>query len=467
MRRGLPSPRPRAAVPAELMARACAAANGAGVPVEVTRLAGGEFTMTTKLLLGVAGAALAIAGAVLAAQPDQPPKPADPPRPAVAAKADPGAQKPDPEAKGEKVAYGTPRMQRAFDADVDSASAVVWSPDGAHIAVAGMEGARGVDGRPDPAAMRSAIQAFAVDGKSGGSRLPDLGKREELVSFASVGCGLVTAVREYHLVSGHHRLRFWEPEPPEKGALTNQKFVRAVDLDASDTHGYAFAADGKTFRTVAYEYRNEGGLRNLAVRSIDAATGKTLKTLLTVERDFEQYALSQNGKRVSLFSVDGTLVLYDVDEAKQLWSKQLETPLNNRQGKKLTQMNLMEFSPDGLRLVLSSAISVDREPARVFDATTGQQLVALERADEFRFPGSASFTSNGRLLATSLNKGTSGPREYVCVWDCDTGKLLKQWNRKALVAFHPTKPILAIVEPNGEQKIRVGLWDFATEAEKK
>ncbi|HVL15875.1 MAG TPA: sigma factor-like helix-turn-helix DNA-binding protein, partial [Gemmata sp.] len=110
----------RAGVPAELMARACAAANGAAVPTEVTRLAGGEFTMTTKLLLGVAGAALAVAGAVFAAQSDQPPKPDDPPRPAVAANADPAAPKPDPEAKEEKVAYGAPRMQRAFDADVDS-----------------------------------------------------------------------------------------------------------------------------------------------------------------------------------------------------------------------------------------------------------------------------------------------------------------------------------------------------------
>jgi hypothetical protein len=30
------------------------------------------------------------------------------------------------------------------------------------------------------------------------------------------------------------------------------------------------------------------------------------------------------------------------------------------------------------------------------------------------------------------------------------------------VAFHPTRPVLAVLEPNGAQT-RLGLWDFAAD----
>jgi hypothetical protein len=55
------------------------------------------------------------------------------------------------------------------------------------------------------------------------------------------------------------------------------------------------------------------------------------------------------------------------------------------------------------------------------------------------------------------------------VWDTDSGKLLKRWDGQipSGVAFHPTKPILAILEPNGENTTRLGLWDFSAEVEKK
>jgi hypothetical protein len=57
---------------------------------------------------------------------------------------------------------------------------------------------------------------------------------------------------------------------------------------------------------------------------------------------------------------------------------------------------------------------------------------------------------------------------YMSVWDTDTGKLLKRWASRmpSAVAFHPTKPILAILEQN-ENKTRLGLWDFSADVEKK
>src|SRR5262249_22931984 len=57
---------------------------------------------------------------------------------------------------------------------------------------------------------------------------------------------------------------------------------------------------------------------------------------------------------------------------------------------------------------------------------------------------------------------------YLSVWETETGKQLRQWSGSpTAVAFHPSKPILAIFEPNGDTATRIGLWDFAADAEKK
>ena len=58
-------------------------------------------------------------------------------------------------------------------------------------------------------------------------------------------------------------------------------------------------------------------------------------------------------------------------------------------------------------------------------------------------------------------------RPMLGVWDTTTGKMLKEWRLPDLgaerVAFHPTWPVLAVVEPNGAMNSRLGLWDFAPE----
>ena len=122
------------------------------------------------------------------------------------------------------------------------------------------------------------------------------------------------------------------------------------------------------------------------------------------------------------------------------------------------------------------------------------KLEGIEYIDAFASP--ACFSHDGRLLVLYGQHFTSqrvaggafgkrprperggfgkgeplawsyGPR-FLCVWDTESGKLLKQWNQSPTgVAFHPTKPILAILEPNGENTTRLGLWDFTAEIAKK
>ena len=475
----------RAGVPAELMARACAAANGAAVPTEVTRLAGGEFTMTTKLLLGVAGAALAVAGAVFAAQTPETPKPGDPPRPAVAAKADPGAQKPDPQAKAaEQVAYGSPRMRVARDFPITDVRAVAWSPDGKVFAIEAFMKVEAVS--------HHLVQLACLDPKSETIELQyPLEPSARLVGVFGGGKELVTEQRERDLVSGHHRVVFLPVNPKVKTVVGDEAVPRTVDLDAGDTHGYAFSADGKTFRTLAFTTTAEGGIRTITVTSVDASTGKTLKTLMTAEGVFEGYGLSCHGERLAVVTSAGDVTVYDADSGKRLWSKEkhiADLPgLTTRERRYF----MVVFSPDGRRLVVGG----QRLKPSVFDAEKGEPLANLEGIEfSEALAAPACLSRDGRLLVlygqqmtAKRTKGTGygdrfggksdSPREqaswsygppYVSVWDTDTGKLLKQWSHKpTAVAFHPTKPILAIVEPNGEQKTRVGLWDFAAEAEKK
>jgi hypothetical protein len=443
----------RAAVPAELAARACAAAGGTPVPPAVTKLASGAFPMTTKVFLGVTLAALAAVGAVLATQAD-PPAPGDPPKPPPVAKADPvPGQKPDPKG-AEKVAFAaSPKLLHGRDSYVTDIRRVAWSPDGKLLAHqghwSGTAKGSGVGGNT------VAVDGTLLDPKGFSTRLP-LPKSHNFVGFAADGKSLVTEQREYDLVSGFHRLHFISLEELPARA---ERPTRVVDLDADDTRGYAFAPDGKTFRTVAYELNTKGPrYRDIAVRSVDAATGKTLETLLKTEGEFQRYALSDNGKRLSRLDVKGALAVYDVDTGKSLWTK----PLQGNPGR-AGGMRSMQFSPDGVRLAGFGG----ETPYHLYDATTGEPLAKLERGEEFRDPGASSFSADGRLLAASLAKGTSGPPEYLCVWDCDTGKLLKKWDRKALVAFHPSRPLLAVLEPNGEGVTRIGLWDFAAGPEKK
>ena len=122
------------------------------------------------------------------------------------------------------------------------------------------------------------------------------------------------------LVSGRHRVYFLEPDPPRKGAITFQKVKRTVDLEATESHGYAFAPDGKTFRTIAFERNAAGEVTKLEVLEVDATTGKTLKSLLKV--DYGDYVLSTDGKRLATIDKNGKVTVYDVDRGARTIDRQ-------------------------------------------------------------------------------------------------------------------------------------------------
>jgi hypothetical protein len=96
-----------------------------------------------------------------------------------------------------------------------------------------------------------------------------------------------------------------------------------------------------------------------------------------------------------------------------------------------------------------------------------------------------AFTGDGRLLAATARvytittfpakgpggkeqTGVKGDSTVLTVWDTQTGKALKTWRSGvAYPAFNPVRPLLAVLEPNGDSQMRVGFWDVAAEVGKK
>jgi RNA polymerase sigma factor (sigma-70 family) len=480
------------AVPNELLTRTCGlvadwSASGA-VPGPLAKLAEGGFAVRKTLLFGVL-MVVAVAGAVVAAGPGDDAPPAEPPKPAAVAKGEPAAEPKAEEKPGEKVAFTTsPKLRRAADLRLASVTGVSWSPDGKSLIVEGPASGtgkgpasgtgKGKGLAPEKGDRLAVILTDVADSdpaKWGRQDYP-LARSVTAVGFMPDSRRILTDLREYNLVSGRHELIILEPDTKVSWGYKSQR----VQLDATDTHGYAFAADGKTFRTVAHQRDASGATTKLEVQEVDAATGKTLKTLLKI--DYEQYVLSPDGKRLATIdNKAGKVTVYDVDRGEKLSVYTLpERPDAPRPGGPVGApdgfprdyfQTYTAFSPDGRRLVVSRRIG----QSVVLNTDTGEPLPTLDGSDLIRTnPAPHAFTGNGRLLAMAGTRYVARKEQTyyqpasgsLTVWDTQTGKVLKSWDRAATVAFNPARPLLAVLEKNDDDT-RLGLWDFAAEVEKK
>jgi hypothetical protein len=432
---------------------------------------------------------LGLVGAVLAAR--QPPDalPVEPPKPrAVIGPADAGARPAaEPNKENPAVAFTTaPKLWAATDVTIRSVRTVAWSRDGLFFAVEGVRG--------DPQNQQWASFVFAIHEKEFHTlALGGANTRGDLVGFAPIGRALLTAKREYDLVSGFHWLRYESlPEDIEQAIKVGYTpKVRTVDLDPNETREYAFAPDGKTFRTVGIVREPSGTATKLDVLEVDAVTGKPVKSLLKVESG--AYALSDNGKRFATANQEFTKVtVYDVDRGAKVSEYALTGPPlaelpqiepQWRTGKQDQEHPVLMLSPDGHTLLVSRSVGQNV----LVNAETGEALPELAGLKDVRVSAEPhAFSADGRLFAapgviykprtvTTRPGGFEKPKEvtvwttgpsFLAVWDTRTGKALKTWNRPARVLFHPTQPMIAILEQNVDNT-RIGLWNFSAEAEKK
>ncbi len=505
-------------------------AAGGAVPGSILRLAQGRFPVGKTLLLTTLSLALAMGGVVLATRAGDPPETAPIPRLSESGLALVTAPQP-PNQPGGPVA---PRLRITLDLPIPSVEPeqAVWSADGKSLAIRGVKWTAGADNGPQKFDSNRVVVVADVFGPAPRIyriELPEIGR---LVGFTPDGSQVVTDLREYQLLSGLHRLHFWSVPPPQPaGSPPGSETLllsRTTNLDAVRMYGNAFRPDGKSFLTVTVvpEYRAGAStkvLTRVAVREVDAASGATLHTALTVPGEYGAVALSRSGDRFAAVDLaTAQITVWDVARREKISAFDYPAAVPPRFG---TDGTTLLFSPDAKRLLCLR----ERSPMVVLDADKGQSLPTPEGAEHFW--GAGGLTADGRSLILAgthrvvveppfrrkdgvlepipgefgqgpdgfgqgpggFGQGPGGfgqqlggkggqlggkggrmnpnpvPRRayqyqsYLGIWEVATGKQIRGWNRIVHVAVHPTRPVVAILEENDEGGVRLGLWDLASE----
>ena len=166
--------------------------------------------------------------------------------------------------------------------------------------------------------------------------------------------------------------------------------------------------------------------------AISAITGHTERV--------RSVAYSPDGTRIVTASFDNTARIWDATTGQQVMQ------LNGH----ADRLRYAAFSPDGLRVVTAS----HDKTARIWDAVTGRQIVQLNgHTDAVR---SATFSSDGSRVVTGSYDGTAR------IWDAATGKQL------TLLAGHSDRVTSAGFSPDGTRVVTAcfdrtaHLWDVAT-----
>src|SRR5580698_4662708 len=166
--------------------------------------------------------------------------------------------------------------------------------------------------------------------------------------------------------------------------------------------------------------------------AISAITGHTERV--------RSVAYSPDGTRIVTASFDNTARIWDATTGQQVMQLNGHTD----------RLRYTAFSPDGLRVVTAS----HDKTARIWDAVTGRQIVQLNgHTDAVR---SATFSSDGSRVVTGSYDGTAR------IWDAATGKQL------TLLAGHSDRVTSAGFSPDGTRVVTAcfdrtaHIWDVAT-----
>jgi hypothetical protein len=160
-------------------------------------------------------------------------------------------------------------------------------------------------------------------------------------------------------------------------------------------YGYAFRPDGKSFLTVTVvpEYRAGAStkvLTRVAVREVDATSGATLRTALTMPGEYRAVALSRTGDRfAAVDQATPRITVWDVARREKIATFDYPAADPPRVGSDGTYL---EFSPDAMRLLCLR----ERSPMVLLDAEKGQALPTPEGAEHFW--GTGGLTADGRSL---------------------------------------------------------------------
>ena len=187
--------------------------------------------------------------------------------------------------------------------------------------------------------------------------------------------------------------------------------------------GVAFSPDGTRFAAPA---------EPAGVTIWDSETGEEVITLTGYDAKLTTVAFSPDGHLLAAGS-DQTLTppVWDVETGELLFTLDGHTDT----------VRAVAFSPGGRRLVTGGWDGT----ARVWDAQTGDELVALEVGGRGDGDGAAAvlFSEDGRLIVTGGLHGDSSAWGEVTLWDADTFEQLRMFDA------HPNAVLGIALGPDG------------------
>ncbi len=478
-------------VPDSLLTRTCGLVAdwtaGAVVPAAVLRFARGGSSMKSVLLGGVLALSLATGVALAVGGSDPPPPPAStsaPNPPVAVAVAQPDA-KPRPAAGAEPpVKLGLPRLRRTADLKLRAVSAVTWGRDGSWLAVAGAgpgTNAPSYDLAPKSGEATLVVLAPA-DPRVTPGQFP-LPAQSELVGFTTDGKTLLAATRETGLISSEYHLHrvkvlFGDPQGGDRPVALLRD---GDDPEAVPDGAEQLTPDGP--QEVRFLVRAAG---RVTVWRADLKF-EGLRPLGGFDGAFGALHLTPDGRRVIATAGAGVVAGYDATTGKRLWATE---PAERLQEVKVAPRAVapreeivpssgfaVGLSGDGRRAVVARG---PLTPVLVLDLDTGKALPLPPGLARVAPAGPVAVSGDGKLAALAYaplvpldgkERAKGGDPAFAAathtfestrltVWETATGAVVRAWpGRVAALAFHPTRPVLAVLEPHGNGT-RLGLWDF-------
>jgi DNA-binding beta-propeller fold protein YncE len=223
----------------------------------------------------------------------------------------------------------------------------------------------------------------------------------------------------------HTQLMVWDIQ---KGELVFEQNI----LEYGRTVGVAFSPDGK-------EILVDGTEKTITV--LDSVSGNLIYDISVEDDIVTAFDYHPDGNIFAAVGTSGMAQIFDRNtrELLQSWDAGLG------------QLSNVAFSPDGVRLAVTSSQTND---IKIFNSSTGNELLLLQGHANSNF--GLDFNSDGTRLVSAGRDGTAK------IWDAQTGELLLtltgHTSTIGAVRFSPDDTLIATASADGTVRV----WNAVT-----